>query len=89
MIIETERLILRAIDPERDFESWAKSMADEKTVRYLGSKPMRRVHAWRNMAMVIGHQAICVKVMRLKPHAHPLITHSIPLGGGIHDHPPM
>jgi hypothetical protein len=23
MIIETERLILREIDPERDFESWA------------------------------------------------------------------
>ncbi len=58
MIIETERLILREIDPERDFEGWAKTMADENTVRYLGSKPMSRALAWRNMAMVIGHQAI-------------------------------
>lgn len=58
MIIETERLILREIDPERDFESWAKTMADEHTVRYLGAKPMNRAQAWRSMAMVIGHQAI-------------------------------
>lgn len=58
MIIETERLILREIDPERDFEGWAKTMADESTVRYLGSKPMSRDQAWRNMAMVIGHQVI-------------------------------
>ncbi len=58
MIIETERLILREIDPERDFEAWAKSMADENTVRYLGTKPMSRGRAWCNMAMVIGHQAI-------------------------------
>jgi hypothetical protein len=29
MIIETERLILRKIDPERDFDEWAKSMAEE------------------------------------------------------------
>jgi RimJ/RimL family protein N-acetyltransferase len=58
MIIETERLILREIDPERDFESWAKIQADENTVRHLGYKPMNRAKAWRNMAMVIGHQAI-------------------------------
>ena len=58
MIIETERLILREIDPERDFESWAKAMADENTVRYLGSKPMNRAQAWRSMAMSIGHWAI-------------------------------
>ena len=58
MIIETERLILREIDPERDFESWAKSMADENTVRYLGSKPMNRAQSWRSMAMMIGHWTI-------------------------------
>jgi len=58
MIIETERLILREIDPERDFEAWAKSMADENTVRYLGTKPMSRAEAWRSMASVIGHWAI-------------------------------
>jgi len=58
MIIETERLILRKVDPERDFEAWAKAMADENTVRYLGTLPMSRAQAWRSMAMAIGHWAI-------------------------------
>ena len=58
MIIETERLILRPVDPERDFEPWARTMANEATVRYLGTKPMSRAEAWRNMAVVIGHWAI-------------------------------
>jgi RimJ/RimL family protein N-acetyltransferase len=58
MIIETERLILREIDPARDFDSWAHAMADENTVRYLGTKPMDRAKAWRDMAMVMGHWAI-------------------------------
>lgn len=58
MIIETKRLILRKIDPERDFEAWAKSMADENTVRYLGTKPMSRPEAWRSMAMAMGHWEI-------------------------------
>jgi RimJ/RimL family protein N-acetyltransferase len=58
MRLETERLILRPIDPERDFDGWARAMADERTVRYLGSKPMSRPESWRNMAMVMGHWAI-------------------------------
>jgi RimJ/RimL family protein N-acetyltransferase len=58
MIIETQRLILRPVDPERDFEGWAKAMADEKTVRYLGMEPMNRAVAWRSMATVMGHWAI-------------------------------
>lgn len=58
MIIETERLILREIDPERDFDDWAHAMADEGTVRYLGLKPMNRAEAWRSMAMAIGHWCI-------------------------------
>jgi RimJ/RimL family protein N-acetyltransferase len=57
-MIETERLILRKIDPERDFEAWAESMADEETVRYLGTKPMSRAEAWRSMAAAIGHWEI-------------------------------
>ena len=36
MQIETERLILREIDPERDFDGWSQARADEGTVRYLG-----------------------------------------------------
>jgi RimJ/RimL family protein N-acetyltransferase len=58
MILETERLILRKIDPERDLDAWAKAMADENTVRYLGTLPMSRAQAWRSMAMAIGHWAI-------------------------------
>jgi RimJ/RimL family protein N-acetyltransferase len=58
MIIETERLILRQIDPDRDFEPWARAMADEDTVRYLGTKPMNRAESWRSLAMAVGHWAI-------------------------------
>ncbi len=56
--LETERLILREIDPERDFEGWASLMADEETVRYIGGKTLCRANAWRNMAMVMGHWSI-------------------------------
>ena len=56
--IETERLILRAIDPERDFDAWATAMADEETVRYIGGNVMDRATAWRSMATVIGHWQI-------------------------------
>jgi RimJ/RimL family protein N-acetyltransferase len=57
-VIETERLILRRVDPEKDFEAWAKAMADENTVKYLGTKPMSRNDAWRSMAVVMGHWEI-------------------------------
>ncbi len=58
MIIETERLILRPFDPQRDFDGWAQALADENTVRYLNGTPMSRADAWRNMAMVLGHWQI-------------------------------
>jgi RimJ/RimL family protein N-acetyltransferase len=58
MRIETERLILRDIDPERDFDAWAKTMADERTVKYMDGKVQDRALAWRNMAAVIGHWRI-------------------------------
>ena len=57
-VLETERLRLRPIDPERDFEPWARSMADPGTVRYLGIEPMSLEQSWRNMALVMGHWAI-------------------------------
>ena len=56
--LETERLILRRIDPNRDFEPWARAMADERTVRFTGGQVMDRALAWRNMASVIGHWSI-------------------------------
>lgn len=57
-IIETERLLLRPVDPERDFDAWAAAMADPDTVRYLGIEPQDRAQAWRNMAIVVGHWRI-------------------------------
>lgn len=54
-ILETERLILRHVDPEADFEVWAECFADAEIMKYIGGKPMSRALAWRNMATVIGH----------------------------------
>ena len=56
--LETRRLLLRPIDPERDFEPWAAMMADERVVRFTGGVVMNRALAWRNMAMIIGHWKI-------------------------------
>lgn len=53
--IETPRLILRNIDAERDFEGWARLMADELSVRFIGGVVLDRALAWRNMLTVIGH----------------------------------
>jgi RimJ/RimL family protein N-acetyltransferase len=57
-MIETERLILRRPDPDRDFDAWAEAMADPDTVRYLGTEPMNRAQAWRSLALALGHWAI-------------------------------
>lgn len=53
--IETPRLVLRNIDAGRDFDGWARLMADERTVRFIGGQVMDRALAWRNMISVIGH----------------------------------
>ena len=58
IILETERLILRHVDPELDFDAWADCFSDDKTMRFIGGKPMCRAAAWRHMAMVMGHQTI-------------------------------
>lgn len=57
-MLETERLILRKIDAERDFDAWARHMSDERTVKYIGGKVLDRSLAWRQMASVIGHWEI-------------------------------
>ena len=56
--VETERLLLREIDPDRDFAGWAASLADEDVVRYLNGETMDEAQAWRNMAMVLGHWSL-------------------------------
>ncbi len=58
MHIETDRLILRQVDMERDLEPWARAHSDEETVRFLGGKIMSRAQVWRFMAAVIGHWQI-------------------------------
>ena len=37
--LETERLILRHVDPERDFEAWADCFADKETMTFIGGGP--------------------------------------------------
>ncbi len=52
--LETERLILRQFR-EEDLDAYAEMVGDPEVMRYLGSGPMSRDEAWRNMAMVLGH----------------------------------
>lgn len=59
IILETQRLILREIDPASDFESWAACFSDPEVMAGLGGGPgMSRAQAWRHMATCIGHQSI-------------------------------
>ena len=50
--LETERLILRAPQPE-DFEPWAAFCADEEVTRFLGGVQTREM-AWRTMCGMAG-----------------------------------
>lgn len=52
--LETERLILRQFC-DRDLDAYVEMAGDPEVMRYLGSGPMNRSEAWRNMAMILGH----------------------------------
>jgi RimJ/RimL family protein N-acetyltransferase len=52
--LETERLLLRQFR-EDDLDAYAEMVGDPEVMRHLGSGPMNRAEAWRNMAMVLGH----------------------------------
>ncbi|WP_409433156.1 GNAT family N-acetyltransferase [Litorimonas sp. RW-G-Af-16] len=56
IILETERLILRHVDPDKDFEAMADCYSDPETMKYIGGETMNRAQAWRSMAMMMGHQ---------------------------------
>ena len=56
--LETERLILREIDIERDIDGWAEMMGDEPSARHIGGQILTRAGCWRQMALMIGHQAV-------------------------------
>lgn len=57
-ILETERLILRRIDGENDFEAFCAAYSDIDVMRTLGGKTMNRAETWRAMAGLIGHHDI-------------------------------
>ena len=53
--LTTDRLLLRALQAD-DFELYAEMMASDQVTRFLGEgRPLSRVDAWRQMAMIIGH----------------------------------
>ena len=52
--LATERLVLRMFR-ESDLDAYAVMCGDPEVMRYLGTNPMTRSEAWRNMAMVLGH----------------------------------
>lgn len=52
--LETERLVLRQFR-DSDLEAYVAMTGDPEVMRYLGSGPLNRSEAWRNMAMILGH----------------------------------
>ena len=53
--LTTDRLILRAFGAS-DFEVYALIMADPQVTQFLGEgRPLTRVDAWRQLAMILGH----------------------------------
>ena len=57
-IIETERLILRDIDMDRDFEPFCELMSDEETVRWIGGETLDPPDVWRSMCTMIGAKQV-------------------------------
>lgn len=56
--LETPRLRLRPFR-DADLDAYAPIVADAEVMRYLGDgKPLDRFGAWRQMALLLGHQAM-------------------------------
>jgi RimJ/RimL family protein N-acetyltransferase len=54
-ILSTERLLLRPFR-NADLEEYARIYSDPEVIRFLGDgKPLSRVDAWRQMAVILGH----------------------------------
>lgn len=58
MQIETERLIIRDIAPEQDFEPFCELLSDPRTMKALKSEPMIPEQVWRKIATLLGHHQI-------------------------------
>ena len=52
--LTTKRLTLRPFRPD-DIDAYAAMCADPEVMRFLGSSPLSREDAWRQMAMLVGH----------------------------------
>ena len=56
--LATPRLTLRAFAAS-DFDAYAAKMADPEVPRHRGDgRPLERVDAWRQLAMVVGHWSL-------------------------------
>lgn len=54
-ILETTRLRLTALT-DRHFDDYAAMLADPTSTRWIGDgQPLDRSHAWRSLAMLLGH----------------------------------
>ncbi|MGF1463117.1 MAG: GNAT family N-acetyltransferase [Maricaulaceae bacterium] len=53
-VLETERLVLRAPDPDGDIGPWADWSADPQFMRFLGGVK-DEASAWRHLALLLGH----------------------------------
>ena len=58
VLMETDRLILREIDMEADLAPWAEMVSDADIMRFIGGEALDRAGAWRQMAMMVGHQQV-------------------------------
>ncbi|MEM7728307.1 MAG: GNAT family N-acetyltransferase [Pseudomonadota bacterium] len=53
--LETDRLLLRPIDMEADFQGFCDTFSDADTMRFLGGKTKSPAETWRTMATFLGH----------------------------------
>jgi RimJ/RimL family protein N-acetyltransferase len=56
--LKTDRLILRPLDIDADFEAICETYADAPTMRYLTGAVMDRAQTWRSIAMMLGHYMV-------------------------------
>jgi RimJ/RimL family protein N-acetyltransferase len=56
-ILQSERLLLRPFEAA-DFEAYAALMADPEVTQPLGHGPLGREDAWRNLALLVGHEQL-------------------------------
>ena len=55
--LTTQRLILRPLQDD-DFDAFAQIVADPEVQRFMASGPLSRAHAWRQLAIFLGHDAL-------------------------------